>query len=315
MSPEDWAASQPKTSESKRAVSPEEWASKQEPSFGEKYIQPVTDVVNRSLVAGTLGAPADIGALALRPFGYTQEPTFGSEYIGKQMEKAGMVSPKRRPVAELLTGFAPLALTGGVSAVRSGAGMVGRALGKDVTKEAEAPTSTEVLKSEEELTPVSTQPKVANQLRALDPANPLIEALQNDQASEEELATAQNTVKELQAARKAKKVDLTKVSEEEKGLPQEARVSRLEDIPEGLHPDLADRMVRLEKANRADSQWRTANTMRSQTMLSRSLNKLVRQLYPNQEEWKVLGDFNRLFFKAFGTKPNKKQTDAEGYYI
>lgn len=32
-------------------------------------------------------------------------------------------------------------------------------------------------------------------------------------------------------------------------------------------------------------------------------------------EWKVLGDFNRLFFKAFGTKPNKKQTDAEGYYI
>lgn len=138
MSPEEWAASQSKTSEPKRAPSPEEWASKQEPSFGEKYIQPVTDVVNRSLVAGTLGAPADIGALALRPFGYTQEPTFGSEYIGRQMEKAGMVSSKRRPVAELLTGFAPLALTGGVSALRSGAGMVGRALGKDVTREAEA---------------------------------------------------------------------------------------------------------------------------------------------------------------------------------
>jgi hypothetical protein len=32
-------------------------------------------------------------------------------------------------------------------------------------------------------------------------------------------------------------------------------------------------------------------------------------------EWKVLGDFNRLFFKAFGTKPNKRQTDVEGYYI
>lgn len=32
-------------------------------------------------------------------------------------------------------------------------------------------------------------------------------------------------------------------------------------------------------------------------------------------EWKVLADFNRLFFKAFGTKPNKRQTDAEGYYI
>ena len=138
MSPEEWAASQSKTSESKRAPSPEEWASKQEPSFGEKYVQPVTDVINRSLVAGTLGAPADIGALALRPFGYTQEPTFGSEYIGRQMERAGMVSPKRRPVAELLTGFAPLALTGGAAALRSGAGMVSRALGKDVTREAEA---------------------------------------------------------------------------------------------------------------------------------------------------------------------------------
>jgi phosphatidate phosphatase APP1 len=32
-------------------------------------------------------------------------------------------------------------------------------------------------------------------------------------------------------------------------------------------------------------------------------------------EWKVLGDFNRLFFKSFGTKPNKRQTDSEGYYI
>ena len=32
-------------------------------------------------------------------------------------------------------------------------------------------------------------------------------------------------------------------------------------------------------------------------------------------EWKVLGDFNNLFFKAFGNKPNKRQTDIEGYYI
>jgi hypothetical protein len=32
-------------------------------------------------------------------------------------------------------------------------------------------------------------------------------------------------------------------------------------------------------------------------------------------EWKVLGDFNRLFFKAFGTRPNKRQIDIEGYYI
>ncbi len=32
-------------------------------------------------------------------------------------------------------------------------------------------------------------------------------------------------------------------------------------------------------------------------------------------EWKVLGDFNNLFFKSFGNKPNKRQTDIEGYYI
>lgn len=32
-------------------------------------------------------------------------------------------------------------------------------------------------------------------------------------------------------------------------------------------------------------------------------------------EWKVLGDFNRLFFKFIGVKPNKRLTDVEGYYI
>ena len=32
-------------------------------------------------------------------------------------------------------------------------------------------------------------------------------------------------------------------------------------------------------------------------------------------EWKVLGDYNRLFFKGFGTKPNKRKTNAQGYYI
>lgn len=32
-------------------------------------------------------------------------------------------------------------------------------------------------------------------------------------------------------------------------------------------------------------------------------------------EWKVLGDFNRAFFNFMGIKPNKQQTDSEGYYI
>lgn len=32
-------------------------------------------------------------------------------------------------------------------------------------------------------------------------------------------------------------------------------------------------------------------------------------------EWKVLGDFNRLFFKFMGIKQNKRLTDSEGYYL
>jgi hypothetical protein len=32
-------------------------------------------------------------------------------------------------------------------------------------------------------------------------------------------------------------------------------------------------------------------------------------------EWKVLGDFNRLFFKFMGVKQNKRLTDSQGYYL
>jgi len=35
----------------------------------------------------------------------------------------------------------------------------------------------------------------------------------------------------------------------------------------------------------------------------------------NGAEWKVLGDFNRIFFKFMGVKPNKRLTDKNGYYI
>jgi hypothetical protein len=96
------------------------------------------------------------------------------------------------------------------------------------------------------------QPKLASQLRALDPTNPIIEALQFDQASEEEVAVAQNTVQELQAARKAKRADLTKVSEEEKDLPQEARgeiqnTGETPDTIEGAFQKQYGKNVRLAK--------------------------------------------------------------------
>lgn len=32
-------------------------------------------------------------------------------------------------------------------------------------------------------------------------------------------------------------------------------------------------------------------------------------------EWKVLGDYNRLFSKCFGRKPNKIKTDINGNFI
>jgi len=101
--------------------------------------RPVTDVLNRSLVAGTLGAPVDIAALAMRPFGYKEEmPVGGSEWIGKQMERANMVSPTRRPVAELLTGLAPALLTGGGALAKSGVGLAKRAIGTETSAAARA---------------------------------------------------------------------------------------------------------------------------------------------------------------------------------
>jgi hypothetical protein len=102
-------------------------------------ISPVTDVLNRALVAQTIGAPVDIATMAMRPFGYkTEAPVGGSEWIGKQMEKAGFVTPTRRPVAELLTGLSPL----GVPAARAVAGMAkpvaGFITGKPVREAAQA---------------------------------------------------------------------------------------------------------------------------------------------------------------------------------
>lgn len=110
-----------------KSITPKE--EKKEKGFSEK-LSPFTDVANRALVAGTLGAPVDIAAMAMKPFGYKEkEPFGGSEYIGKQMERAGMVTPTRRPMAELLTGVAPAVLGLGGAAVSKGVGALSK-LGK-----------------------------------------------------------------------------------------------------------------------------------------------------------------------------------------
>jgi hypothetical protein len=104
--------------------------------------RPVTDVANRSLVAGTLGAPVDIATMLMRPFGYKEEkPFMGSEYIGQKMQEVGMVTPTRRPLAELAVGLAPSVLTGATGLARYGIGKAGdlinTARGKPAAAEAE----------------------------------------------------------------------------------------------------------------------------------------------------------------------------------
>jgi hypothetical protein len=59
-------------------------------------------------VAGVLGAPVDLTTMALRPFGYSvpaEQVVGGSDYIGRQMERAGLISGERRPIAEMLGGI------------------------------------------------------------------------------------------------------------------------------------------------------------------------------------------------------------------
>lgn len=65
-------------------------------------VQGMQDAAGRGM-ASLLGAPVDLAAMALIPAGYSHPaPVAGSEWIGQQMEQAGMVSPVRRPAAELL---------------------------------------------------------------------------------------------------------------------------------------------------------------------------------------------------------------------
>lgn len=83
-----------------------------------------TDVLNRGMVAGLVGAPVDLMNLpiqALAPKSAAQAPVGGSEWIGQQMEKLGLVTPTRRPMMEL-----GASVVSPLSAFK-GAEMVGRA--------------------------------------------------------------------------------------------------------------------------------------------------------------------------------------------
>lgn len=84
------------------------------------------DIANRGIVGGLLGAPVDMsagvvnaglmgGGLLGHQLGLLSadqlpqpitEPVGGSEWFGRQMQNAGMVSPERQPLAEFLASMA-----------------------------------------------------------------------------------------------------------------------------------------------------------------------------------------------------------------
>jgi hypothetical protein len=108
--------------------------------------QGFTDAVNRGAVAATLGAPVDMANTALNlgkaAVGYLgnkagvlsadqtpqliDNPIGGSEFIGNQMQRFGMVSPNRNALAEGLAGFLPMSpsTSGKAVAAIAGGGMV-----------------------------------------------------------------------------------------------------------------------------------------------------------------------------------------------
>jgi hypothetical protein len=97
-------------------------------------LQALTDTTYRGGVAGLAGAPMDMTNMltnALRTgsnqafntdFKQVENPVGGSEWIGQQLQNAGIVSPTRRPIGELLAGLVDPA-TMGAAAVK-GAAMI-----------------------------------------------------------------------------------------------------------------------------------------------------------------------------------------------
>jgi hypothetical protein len=103
------------------------------------------DAVNRGAIGSLLGAPVDMTNLLLNAgkagVGYvghkagllsanqlpelTENPVGGSEWFGRQMQNAGMVSDKRNPTAEAIAGLLPVSPSTSAKAVAAvGAGGV-----------------------------------------------------------------------------------------------------------------------------------------------------------------------------------------------
>ena len=91
----------------KKAEKPTVIGAIRDPQFVRDVMQGLGETATRG-ITGVLGAPVDITTMAMRPFGYSvpaEQVVGGSEYLGKQMERAGMLSGNRNQLSELLAGL------------------------------------------------------------------------------------------------------------------------------------------------------------------------------------------------------------------
>ena len=93
----------------------------------------IKDLAYRAL-ASVVGTPVDMATMAMRPFGYRtpdEQVVGSSEYIGRQMERAGLVSSARAPIQEFLASMA-VPTPGGMA--KGGAMMAGMAMAPRASK-------------------------------------------------------------------------------------------------------------------------------------------------------------------------------------
>lgn len=67
--------------------------------------QSLADLAYRT-AANIVGGPVDIATMLMRPFGYAvpdEQIVGGSEWIGKKIEQAGLISQERAPIREMVT--------------------------------------------------------------------------------------------------------------------------------------------------------------------------------------------------------------------
>jgi hypothetical protein len=87
----------------------------------------IKDIAYRT-AASVFGGPVDLATMVMRPFGYKtpdMQVMGGSEWIGKKMEEAGLVSSARAPLTEFIASVA-VPTPGGIA---KGAALAAPAIG------------------------------------------------------------------------------------------------------------------------------------------------------------------------------------------